>query len=155
MQILRSRSGKLPIVVIIVVVLVLALGAGAFAFFKGSHKGKAPAKKEPVKVVPWEIGEFLVNLADPGDPRYLKVHLVLEIADSHKKGGGGHGEHAANPEEAKAKDAIIRALSKRHMNDLLTDQGKDALKSEMKAALNEALEETEVVNIYFTSFAMQ
>ena len=155
MNTLRSRSGKLPIVAVIAAALVLALGAGAFAFLRGSHKGKPHPKKEHVKVVPWEIGEFLVNLADPGDPRYLKVNLVLDVAEGKKKGGGGHGGEAANPEEAKARDAIFGELSKRRMSDLLTDGGKDALKSDIKSALNEALEETEVVSIYFTSFAMQ
>jgi len=152
MRILRDISGKLPIVIIIVVVLVLALGAGAFAFLKMSHKSKAPEKKEPVKTAQWELGEFLVNLADPGDPRYLKVNLVAEIEDDGKKRGG---EGAGDPEEAKAKDAVICALSKHRMNDLLTNQGKDALKSELKSALNEAIEGTKVVDVYFTSFAMQ
>ncbi len=155
MRILRDTSGRLPIVIIIVAVLVLALGAGAFAFLKMSHKGKSPEKKEHVKTAQWELGEFLVNLADPGDPRYLKVNLVVEIEDGGKKKAGGHGEGAGDPEEAKAKDAVICALSKHRMNDLLTDQGKDLLKSELKSALTEALEETKVVSVYFTSFAMQ
>lgn len=155
MRILRSESGKLPIVAIIAVVLVLALGAGAFAFLKASHKGKkAPEKKEPVKLAEWELGEFLVNLADPGEPRYLKANLVLEVAGNEKK-GGGHGEGSANPEEAKARDVIISVMSRREMNDLLTDGGKDQLKSELRDELNKVLEGCEVESIYFTSFAMQ
>ena len=46
MRILRSESGKLPIVAIIAVVLVLALWAGAFAFLKASHKGEKAAGEE-------------------------------------------------------------------------------------------------------------
>lgn len=152
MRVMRDRSGKLPIVIIIVAVLVLALGAGAFAFLKMSHKGKSPEKKEHLKTAQWELGEFLVNLADPGDPRYLKVNLVVEIEENGKKKGG---EGGADPEEAKARDAVICALSKHRMNDLLSDQGKDLLKSELKSALTEALEDTKVVSVYFTSFAMQ
>lgn|GEM_PF-907019 len=156
MKILRSTSGKLPIVIIIVVVLVLVLAVGAFAFLKMSHKGKAAPKKEHVETTQWALGEFLVNLADPGDPRYLKVDMVLEVAAHGKKsGGGGHGGVAVNPEEAKAKDTVIRVLSKRRMDDLLTDKGKEALKAELKSALNNALAESDVVSVYFTSFAMQ
>lgn len=129
----------------------MVLGAGAFTFTKIIKKpsGKA-AQAKPVELSEWKLPEFIVNLADTDEPRYLKVDLVLEVEGKSKK-----GEEGGNAEEAKARDAIISVLSRKHFSELLTESGKKSLKSELKNALNSRLKDIEVVNIYFTSFAMQ
>lgn len=155
MRFVRSNTGKLPIAVVIAVILVLVLAVGAFTFSKMGGKSGAKQKKaeKPVELTDWTLDEFVVNLADMIDPHYLKVNLVLEIEGGAKgKEGEGGGK---NPQEARARDAIIIALTKKHFAELLTEQGKDQLKAELKSSLNEELEDTKVVNIYFTSFAMQ
>ena len=151
MRILHSRSGKLPVVGGIAVALILCLGVGAFAFFKISKLPRAGGKKD-VKLTPWELEEFVVNLADKDDLHYLKVKMVLEVED---QGKGGHSEGSVNPEEAKVRDVIISVLSKRCLGELLSETGKSTLKSDLKSALNSVLEDCKVHDIYFTSFAMQ
>jgi flagellar protein FliL len=152
----HSRAGKLPLMAIIAAVLVLVLAAGGFAFMKMKKGSKAGGKKEKVELVEWKLDEFMVNLADRNDARYLKVNLVLDVEmKGKKKKGGGHGEEEANPEEAKARDAIIAVLTTKRYADLLSDEGKSKLKEQLKTALNEVLEECKVEEIYFTYFAMQ
>ena len=156
MRFIRENNGKLPIAIIIAVVLVLVLAAGAFTFSKmgGKSKGKGKKVEKPVELSEWTLDEFIVNLADIAEPHYLKVNLVLETEGGEKKGEGGEGG-GGNPQEAKARDAIIMVLTKKHFADLLSEEGKGQLKAELKTALNSELKDMKVENIYFTSFAMQ
>lgn len=157
MRFIRESNGKLPIAIIIAVVLVLVLAAGAFTFSRmgGKSKGKGKKVEKPVKLSDWTLDEFIVNLADVTEPHYLKVNLVLEIEGGESKGKGGEGGGGKNPQEARARDAIITVLTEKHFADLLSEQGKDQLKEDLKTALNSELEDMKVENIYFTSFAMQ
>ena len=154
MKFIRSNSGKLPIAIIIAVALVLCLAAGAFTYSKMGGKSHSKSKKteKPVVLTDWTLDEFIVNLSDVEESHYLKVSLVLEIQDG---AAGKGGEGGGNPQEAKARDAIITVLTRKCFADLLTENGKDKLKADLKAALNAGLKDTKVENIYFTSFAMQ
>lgn len=155
MSTLRTSSGKLPIAIILAVILVLFAGVGAFTFTRMRAKGgKADDKHgdKPAKLSMWKLEEFIVNLADRDDSRYLKISLVLEIAGDGKEGGG---EGEGNPQEAKARDAVITVLTRKRFADLISEQGKVQLKTELKSELNTVLEGAQVVNIYFSSFAMQ
>ncbi len=143
-------SGKLPLVVIIALLAVLILGAGGFGFYKlrtGSRH--TPHKPAPVELTPWELGEFVVNLTDP-QQHYLKVSITLEVAG--KKAGGGEGE---DPEKAKARDSIIKVLTAKSYNFLLSTEGKEILKREIISSLNHDLGGTKIDKVYFTDFAMQ
>jgi flagellar basal body-associated protein FliL len=55
------------------------------------------------------------------------------------------------------KDAIIRILSSKKADDLLTAEGKERLKDELLEGINEAvgLEEPPVVGVFFTEFIIQ
>ncbi|HET6454778.1 MAG TPA: flagellar basal body-associated FliL family protein [Armatimonadota bacterium] len=155
MRFIRENNGKLPIAIIIAVVLVLVLAAGAFTFSKmaGKSKGKGKKVEKPVELSDWTLDEFIINLADIAEPHYLKVNLVLEVAVGAKgKEGEGGGK---DTQEARARDAIITVLTEKHFADLLSEQGKDQLKEDLKTALNSELKDMKVENIYFTSFAMQ
>lgn len=145
-----ANHGRLPLVVIIIALLVICLGAGAFTFAKIGRKGHAKAKKVE-EVYPWKLQEFVVNLADVSEPHFLKVNITLEMEGKPPKGE----EDSGNPEEAKARDAIIMALSTKTYASLISDQGKMRLKEELKSVLNSVLKESKVANIYFTDFAMQ
>lgn len=164
MRIIERSSGRSIILLIIILMLLLAAGVGVMAFVKmgkkPGEKGAEAHSKKHVELASWKLEEFVVNLADRDSPRYLKLNLVMDIESKGKKskskgGHGGHGAAAANPEEARARDAIIAVLTSKSYNELLSDDGKTKLKADLKEALNSVLEESEVANIYFTSFAMQ
>ena len=139
---------------VVIILLVAALGGGAFTFAKMGKKGKHAEKK--VELTAWKLEEFIVNLADIGEPRYLKVNIVLEVEECEAKPAGGEGgEEAKAPEDPKVRDTIIAVLTTRRFAELLTDKGKTQLKAKLKTELNKVLEKAKVHNIYFTSFAMQ
>ena len=146
-------SGKSLIRVILALVLLLAVGAGAALFVKSARGGgKGPAaEKRHVETSFWQLDEFVINLADASESRYLKANVVIEVEGDPK----GSGEGGPSPNEVRAKDAIISTITKKSYLELQSAIGRAELKSELKKSLNTVLEDMKVVDIYFTSFAMQ
>ncbi len=109
--------------------------------------------------------ERVVNLADQGARRYLKVGMSIEFST--------HAEEfrKASPEERAQKlaefeksiapnapvidDAIISLLSGRTSAEVGTPEGKVRLKNDIKETLNRLLGGDQVTNIYFTQFVTQ
>ena len=128
----------------------MVAGGGAFAFLKMGHKPAGNQEAKPkAELKPWTMEEFVVNLRDPAESRYLKVNMTLEVEGEAAEGEGD------SPDTAKARDVIINVLTGKSYADLQSPGGKDELKSELRTALNSVLDKKKVVNIYFTSFAMQ
>ncbi len=111
------------------------------------------------------LKERVVNLADAGGRRYLKIALSLEFTT------GAAEFRKAGPEERKVKqaefekvlapqaplidDAVITVLAARTSGDLSTPEGKQKLKVDIKDTLNRLLGGEQVSNVYFTQFVMQ
>lgn len=149
LQILRSRRGKIPVVMILVVVVALALAGTGFVLFKGG--GKKDSKKEAHETL-LPLPEFVLNLADTDEARYLKMEISLGVkGDSH--GGGGHG--GTDPRMPIIRDTIISVTGRHTYSELLNDSGKEQLKVEIVQALEKAVKDLHVSNVYFTNFAMQ
>ena len=146
------KKGNPVIIPAVVAVTVVCLAATALVLLRLGMLPIAQAdKRGGGEFVQWKLDEFLVNLADRDDARYLKVNMVLEVKGRVAEGKEGQ----ASLEEIKARDAIITVLSKKTYRGLITEDGKLSLKAELKNELNEGLDGIRVENIYFTSFAMQ
>ena len=89
---------------------------------------------------------FLVNLADPGQLRYLKVTLHVE---THQKG------EEFEKRLPQTRDSVLTILCSKNSRDIMTSEGKNALREEIKEKMNHLLTETKVRNIYFTEFVIQ
>lgn len=127
-------------------------------------------KHAPVTEI-YPVGEFIVNLSDPGR-HYLKTTVALAmVSEAHGEGdkggghGGGHGGGDDDPAAAiKAamsayeplyKDAIISTLSRQSIARLKAPGGRDVIKDELKVALNRIAPEKKVMGVYFTDFVIQ
>lgn len=131
-------------------------------------EGKQAEAHEPELGPVYPVGEFIVNLSDPGR-RYLKTSVVLQMAaagggEKHKKGdSGGHGGDDASaavkaemaPFEPLYKDAIITTLARQTVTKINAPEGRSALKEELKAALNQRVPGKTVMDVYFTDFVIQ
>lgn len=53
------------------------------------------------------------------------------------------------------RDTIIEILARRSAEDLSSENGRTALKSDLKSLVNEALRKEEIKNVYFTQFVVQ
>jgi flagellar FliL protein len=175
----KKKKGKGKLLVILVAVLVLALGGGGAAYYfmgrgdgaKKTAKAKtaeghgedaaaegeaAESGHEPAVVV---LPTFTVNLADKDAPRYLRTTLSLVVNDAEKAAtlSGGGGEHKAAGEPvriAMARSAILELLTTKTAEELMTTDGKTALKKEIAARATKAFHFT-VNDVLLAEFVVQ
>jgi flagellar basal body-associated protein FliL len=164
---------------------VVLLCAGIPVLFLGGGEEEAKdehaAEEEEVKhLATVALDPIIVNLS--ANTAFLKVSMILEYdagildkaaleAAGHAEGGGHGGGASGGGGEAEGggmhpimtarqpmiKDVILRILSSKKPEEVLTSEGKEKLKEELIEGINEAigLEEEPVVNIYFTEFMVQ
>lgn len=138
----------------VLLVLVLAMvGFMGYTFLKQSGflspKEDTPRKtraKEPI-IYTFE-GNFLVNLADKDNLRYLKA--VISVALSSQR-----AEDELRKKSVEIRDAIIMILSAQTSEDLATPEGKERLKTLIAERINSMLTEGKVERVYFLDFVMQ
>ncbi|MBI2885955.1 MAG: flagellar basal body-associated FliL family protein [Chloroflexi bacterium] len=137
-----------------------AEGQGAHAPAEDSAHGESTARG-----LMYSTKERVVNLADPGGFRYLKVEVVLELGVPAKELEGLKGEGYKKKQEELAKemapvapvidDAITAHLSSRLASELLTASGKATLREELKERLAPLVHSHPLKGIYLTQFIIQ
>ncbi len=156
----KPKSRKFLFIIIAAVVLLMA-GAGFFAL--RHFKGAKPVADAHAAVPSEETGgrhgmkstlslePFLVNLADTENPRFLKVTFRLGLSEA-KLGE----ELAADPVAlAAARDTIISLLSTKTADQILTSEGKDHLRDEVRTKVNAVLPKGKVGEVYIVDFVVQ
>jgi flagellar FliL protein len=96
----------------------------------------------------YKMEPFLVNLADPGQPRYLKI--TLHVESNQEKGNEEYEKRLPQ-----LRDAILTILSSKNYNDIMSSEGKTSLREEIKSKMNQLLIGLKMQNIYFTEFVVQ
>jgi|CXWL01.1.fsa_nt_gi flagellar FliL protein len=163
-----APSGGMPIKLVMMIVaaaLLVGLG-GAFAYFKlfAAHpeepKAEAAASEKPGHGEAKEskeakgpgtimdIDPFVVNLADAGEVRYLKVTLKLELERPEIQ-----AEITARTPQVR--DAILILLSSKDSASVHSTQGKLQLRDELTNRINTTLPKGGVRTMYFTEFVVQ
>jgi len=173
-----KKSKKMLFIVIgLIVVLLAGIGVGSFMFLgggdaEGGHE--ADSEDEHTHYATFELDPIIVNLSE--STSFLKLTMVVEydpeilaLADTghgHGGGGGGGGEEevpvggfpgSLSERQPMIKDALIRVMSSKTAEELLSIEGKELLKEELIEAMNDAtgLDEGPIVNIYFIDFIIQ
>ncbi|HSK96298.1 MAG TPA: flagellar basal body-associated FliL family protein [Euzebyales bacterium] len=167
-------KGKLKMMVF-TAVLVAGVGAGAFMLggrgsaeateSEAAESEAAEAESEAAHAVEGEV-----VLIDPvtlslADGHYLKVGMALQLAPPEAEdaaaeeagghGGGGEEEPAMSAEEtARAVDEAISLFGSKTMEQLRLPKQRQEAKEKLVHALEEAYH-GEIVDVYFTAFAMQ
>lgn len=163
-----AKPKSAPPILMIVIALCSAASLGASTFAVLSMRGKtdassksgkhaSPAKGEGHERARHNLGEFLVNLAEPDPQAFVKATIVVEYEVTGKK-SGGHGGSAEAPEwEAPVRDAVVSTLSQCRRASLRSETGKAQLKERLLKRMNEGEDPSapEFVAVYLTSFAMQ
>lgn len=123
-----------------------------------------------------DLGDFILNLCDENQKKYLKVNVAIEVTkkdtdfpEAAPEKGGGHGHEAApaaDPMEAIQKemnqykpairDAVITNLSSKTSAELATAAGKELSKEQILNDINSILGgEREVLRVSFGQFIIQ
>jgi len=154
-------SNKIVFLILgLVVVLIMGLGGGLFLMWSKlstisaqsvSVANAAPGQSQEVvnglgPIYPLET--FIVNLADAGGSRYLRVTMDLELTSSQL-------EDELKMRLPQVKDSILMILPTKQFVDISSVEGKVALRNEIIAALNEYLTNGKISNIYFKEFVVQ
>jgi len=129
-------------------------------------KPAAAAKDDHSKLGPTLlIPERVLNLADTGTSRYLKVAAAVEFKPEKDDWYRASGEERNKKELEFRKvmasklpiiqDIFIMHISSKRSTELMTLEGKERLKVELRERLRAVVKEPEILNIYFTEFVMQ
>lgn len=127
-----------------------------------------------------DLGDFILNLCDESQKKYLKVNVAIEVSkkdtdfpevDEKAAKGGGHGGHGeapapTDPMEAiqnemnqykpAIRDAVITNLSSKTSAELATAAGKELAKEQITNDINSILGgEREVLRVSFGQFIIQ
>ncbi len=126
-----------------------------------------------------DLGDFILNLCDEAQKKYLKVNVAIEVSQKdtdfpaveETKSSGGHGGHGSapatiDPMEAIQKemnqykpairDAVITNLSSKTSAELATTAGKELAKEQIANDINAILAgEREVLRVSFGQFIIQ
>ena len=105
-----------------------------------------PDDKDVKKVI--ELQPFIVNLADPGESRYLRMSVSIGVGESK--------EEKADPIlMTRVRNAMLAVLTTKTSDEILTQQGKSTLRKELLKAARAAVEEPTIEAIYITDFIVQ
>lgn len=125
-----------------------------------------------------DLGDFILNLCDEAQKKYLKVNVAIEVSqkegdfpevtEAPKSGGHGHGAAPApaDPMEKIQKemaqfkpairDAVITNLSSKTSAELASAAGKELAKEQISNDINSILGgEREVLRVSFGQFIIQ
>jgi flagellar FliL protein len=158
---LKAKKINKWLMVILGLILLGGAGIGAMILFapgavrdsldflggKDTAKGKKEAAKKSQGHI-YNMEPFIVNLADPNQPRYLKIRISLESK-----------EMKVNEEYEKRlpqlRDMILTLLSSKSYKDISDSEGKNRLREDITSRLNQLLSSFQVKAVYFTEFMIQ
>jgi flagellar FliL protein len=96
---------------------------------------------------------FVVNLADPGSRRYLRMNLKIKLKKPEET------EPLLEERMPQVRDAVLLLLSSKTSDQLSNPEGKISLRQELIDQLNKVLKKKKmkstVKNLYFTEFLIQ
>jgi flagellar FliL protein len=150
----QKKSGKRWILIAGIALVVLGgLAFGAFSYFRGSGSSGSgdeihAAGKELAKAT-MALEPFLVNLADTEESRFVKTTFQLGLAEELKEEGKDPIATAA------MRDSIITLLSSKTSEQILTSEGKEKLRGEIRTRVNAIAPELKVLEVYIVDFVVQ
>jgi flagellar basal body-associated protein FliL len=113
----------------------------------------------------YEVGQRIVNLADPGGYRFLRIGLALEFLPSSPDYYTLTGSKLLEEEEKFRQeverqrpiidDVVINVLTGKRFEDVFSIDGKQQLREEMREQLNRNLRNRYVNRVLITDFVIQ
>ncbi|MDL1962740.1 MAG: flagellar basal body-associated FliL family protein [Deltaproteobacteria bacterium] len=152
-------SSKKLIIFIIIPLILVNVGAVSFviwnktSFFSSQTEKESESEKvsennsEVIKPI-YSLDTFIVNLADKGGRRFLRVTMDLELKNE------GLAEEI-DKRLSKIRDSILMIIPTKRFEDINSLEGKIVLRDEVMTKLNSFLKNGSITNIYFVEFVIQ
>lgn len=145
-----------------VVLLVAMMGGGFFMMWQKMNasiaqiqssngkddKGHAAKEKEEAIKPTYKMDTLIVNLADQGGKRYLRITMEMELSAPEVL-------EEITKRLPQLRDTILMILPSKQYADISTTEGKTALRDELIAKINTILKKGTVTTIFFTEFVVQ
>ena len=132
--------------------LMVGLGVGMWMLWTAKTQPKEiktiEVKPEPGKI--FDLGTFIVNLADEDASRYVRAQIQTEYSKVNLELDKEIKERAPQ-----FQDMVNTLLSDRKAAELSTSEGKERFRRELQLKINESLKFGAVTNVYLTTFAIQ
>ena len=140
------KAGKSRKMLIVLLAVVLAgAGGGAYAMLRASDEASGPTRGLVM------FDPFVVNLADPGGMRFVRV--TLQVVTYSEKGAKDVTESPLSMKESRS--AILEILSQQLASELVKVEGKQALKKAIVERLSKQIKQTKVIDVFFSEFVVQ
>jgi flagellar FliL protein len=152
-----KAGGKGKLILLIAGIIIVLLSVGVAAYLLGANSGgssegsseEAAGSAGDAAIGPMvDINDFIINILDKNETRYLKAALTIEL-DSEETAV------EANERMPQIRDAILLLIGNKTFAELSDLQGKLQLRAEIIARLNKLLTTGKVKGIYFTEFVVQ
>ena len=144
----------------VLMILMLGMGGGLLLMWNklstinlqastnaSGQPGQAASPVQPLGAI-YALDAFIVNLADKGGNRYLRVTMDLEL-------GNPELETEIEKQLPRVRDSVLMILPSKRFEDISSVEGKIALRNEILQKLNGFLNQGEITNIYFKEFVVQ
>ena len=152
------------ILMAVIVVFMLGLGGGLFMMWnklsameiqvkrtagddEQADKDIAASVEELMGPI-FPLDTFIVNLADKGGKRYLRITIDLEL-DSEEL------EKEIEKRLPQVRDSILTILPTKRFEDIRSAAGKTMLRDQMLERINSFLARGQLTNIYLKEFVVQ
>jgi len=128
------------------------MGIGTYMIWSSRTESKEAKiieqKPEPGKI--FNLGSFIVNLADEEASRYVNAEVQLEYSKVNKELDAEIKERAPQ-----FQDLVNTLLNDRKAAELSTAEGKERFRRDLQLKINETLKFGTVTNVFLTKFAIQ
>jgi hypothetical protein len=126
------------------------------------------ATVEPLKPgdgIMFNMSTKIINLADSGARKYIRLTMVLEFAPDNPEYTNMSAEEQKtylttfqdkiNARMPLLDDIVITLISTKAFDDLYTAAGKEALRQELMQSIATKLPDHQLISVYFTEFVVQ
>jgi len=123
--------------------------AGGHGAPAGGHGGASAPKKLTDFGTIVTLDQFTVNLTTPGSttPKYVRVNISLELTTAD-------AQAEITQRMPQVRNAIIDLFNSKRPSDMVSEEGRQYIKDEIKSALNGFMVTGKVKGVFFTNFAL-
>jgi flagellar FliL protein len=155
----KKPRGKLFMILGVVVVLLAGGGGAAFWWLRtpsaaaksAAPKAKAPKKLDLAKAGIVNFEPFVVNLADAGAKRFLRINVRLLVDKAEE------AEHIQKSEVLvmRLRSDILELLTAQTSEKIVSAEGKAELKKQIIEHTHQTVAPAEVADVLFSDFVVQ
>ena len=142
-------SKKTVVMIVLIVFMLFGIAGGVTYYFVNQMFSQVSAEEAPpVEKFEFPLDNFVVNVADTDNRRYLKVNVVLVYTEEEM-------EEELEKRTAEMRNSIIDILRKKTMEDVQKENATETIRTEVAERVNSILPEGEILEVYLTDFITQ